>query len=54
MACYLHLRKQFPNADINAFAVARVESEVDFNDSREMMSPKLQSITYDGNDVRRR
>jgi hypothetical protein len=46
MGCLLKLREVLPSVEVQAFAIARVESATDLVDATEMMAPAVERIIY--------
>lgn len=47
IACATHLNEHFPEAEVTAFALARVESDIDLHSKADRLSPAIQWIFYD-------
>ena len=46
IGCAAHLRNAFPDADVQAFTLARTETDADLNTTKEMLAPLIEQITY--------
>jgi hypothetical protein len=47
IACARHLREHFPDVEIVAFAIARVDRDARMQDMTKILDPKVETITYD-------
>ena len=47
IGCAARLRNAFPHTDVQAFALARTETEVDLATTQEMLDPLRERISYD-------
>lgn len=45
MGCILKLRENYPDIEVQGFALARVE-EAELQEPSQMLSPKLETVTY--------